>query len=104
MKDYKERITCQKHKRHIERYDGDMQQLVNDIGDLHYEALESFFDLLTEKIKEDSWKDKQAGRELLGKGLYELALSISKSAQITERIYEICAPHMGEERRFKLDE
>ena len=94
-----EHITCQKHKRHIERYDGDMRELANDIGDLHYESLESFFHMLSEKIKEDSHKDKEGGREQLSKSLKELSLSIGESAYNTNRAYKICAPYMDKENK-----
>ena len=38
-----------KHKMSIERYNGTMEDLVEDIGNLNYSALENFFILLSNK-------------------------------------------------------
>jgi len=40
-----------KHKKQIEKYNGDLIELVNDIGNLHYETLSEFLLMLLDMNK-----------------------------------------------------
>jgi len=60
-------MSCEKHKRTVEKYPGSLEELAQDIGNLHYEELAKFLHALTDKIEADGEKDGAAGRVQLGK-------------------------------------
>jgi hypothetical protein len=61
-----------KHSKTIEKYNGTTDQLVEDIGNLHYEALREFLEKLSLKIFNDSVKDNRSKKFKLSRSL-ELA-------------------------------
>lgn len=83
-----------KHKAHILSYQGTMQNLVDDIGDLRYDALAEFFDLLSKKIAKDSVADMGRNRPKLAGKLNEVAVLLSDAKLKTDEIWDICFPRM----------
>lgn len=83
-----------KHSIDIEKYDGTIYDLSEDIGDLHYLRLKKLFILLSEKIKKDSEKDKSRGREKLSKELDILSNDILILSEQIEKTWKICKPYM----------
>ena len=98
MKTKSEKIeNCSKHKKTIEKYNGKMEELAEDIGNLHYKFLEKLLLSLSIKLFEDSGKDRKAGRERLANALYGASSSIVGAAKNIENAWKISEPYMKEE-------
>jgi hypothetical protein len=84
------------HKTHID-YKNGLQDLVNDIGDLRYDALETFIELFSEKIAHDAILDQKRGRTKLANELIYTAQAL-KGAQIhMNKAWNISKPFMKED-------
>jgi len=44
------KITCEKHKKVIDNYNGTLKDLAIELGDLHYEALTQFLEDFRERF------------------------------------------------------
>ncbi|MEM6697039.1 MAG: hypothetical protein AAF599_01490, partial [Bacteroidota bacterium] len=66
------------HKNTIENYSGTMETLAEEIGNLRYDALSNFLNLLADKLQEDGDKDEGRGRVQLSSHLH----SCSKQLRI----------------------
>lgn len=82
------------HKKEIDNYDGDLNQLVDDIGDLHYKTLTKFLFDLSLKIKNDSIKDRKNNRKKLSVFLSESSLSLHDAGNHMKNAWEISKPFM----------
>jgi hypothetical protein len=88
---------CSKHKKIVEKYDGSLQELAEDIGNLHYEELGKLFHQISQKIMLDGAKDRQRGRVKLAEELKSPAANLEYASQGMERAWQICKPYMKEE-------
>jgi len=85
-----------KHKKEIVNYNGNLNELVNEIGDLHYETLKKFLFDLSMKIKNDSIKDRKNGKIKLSNSLLETSYSLLNSGRHMNNAWLISKPFMGE--------
>lgn len=83
-----------KHTDTVSRYNGSMTELVEDLGNLKYDALANFLSLLSKKIESDGEKDFNRGRIKLAASLKECSLKLKESSLPIERAWEICKPYM----------
>jgi hypothetical protein len=83
-----------KHPIIIEKYNGTMEELVNDLSQLNYTSLKYIFDMLAVKIAKDAQEDFSKGRVQLSKGLMDLAEKLSDCAILINPIWKICKNHM----------
>jgi hypothetical protein len=83
-----------KHPTTIEKYDGDLKQLAEDIGNLRYDALREFMFYFSNKIMRDSMSDGAKGRKKLSSLLGQTAVDINDAAVRMGRTWDICKPHM----------
>ena len=81
------------HKDQVEKYEGTMSQLANDIGDLKYDALAGFLDLLAKKIELDGDKDKARGRVKLARELHSCAHDLRLGKIAIDKAWEISEPY-----------
>jgi len=88
-------MSCEKHKRVIEKYDGSLQQLAIDIGDLHYEALSLLLQEFTIKLNADGNKDLDGGRKKLAMALYRAAEAIEEAEKHISEAWKISKPFMA---------
>ena len=72
------------HLETIDRYNGTMYELVENIGDLKYDALADFLQKLSEKLSRDSDGDVGRGRVKLAKELKEASEHISEAWRISK--------------------
>lgn len=86
--------SCQKHKKDVEKYDGSIEELADDISNLHYETLEYFFKRLSDKIFLDSIKDSEGGRHKLGSALNNAHLDLNKVKKHIGEAWKISEPYM----------
>lgn len=71
-----------------------MEDLANDIGDLHYEELSKLLFNLSHKIKSDGFKDLKSGRHKLSTALLESSHYINKAGAQIDKAWTISKPHM----------
>ena len=89
-----ENKTSVKHQKKVIDYNGSLEELVEDIGNLQYDSLAEFLILLAEKLKIDSKKDKERGRNKLSNLLDSASLNILASSQDIEDSWVICKPYL----------
>jgi hypothetical protein len=82
------------HADRVERYPGALAELVEELGDLRYDALASFLAALSEKVGRDAEQDAARGRKRLAAELRAASASPSQAAGAIERAWVICEPHM----------
>jgi len=70
------------HKSEVANYAGSMEALAEEIGNLRYDALAKFLELLANKIEADGKKDESRGRVKLSDSLYQSADKLMKSKNI----------------------
>ena len=81
------------HKSVVENYSGSIEELVVEIGDLRYDALSEFLELLAIKIRKDGDKDKSRNRIRLAKHLYESSDKLIESKSSIDKAWIICEPY-----------
>ena len=82
------------HKSTIENYPGTMHELAEEIGDLKYDALAEFLQLLSSKIEKDGDKDKSRNRTKLAASLYLCSAKLNEAKIAIDRAWEISEPFM----------
>ena len=82
------------HYGEVKRYAGSMNELAEDIGNLRYDALADFLNLLAAKIEHDGDKDRARKRLKLANELHSSADSLRTSATAIDRAWVICKPFM----------
>jgi hypothetical protein len=90
---------CNKHKKVVEKYTGSLEELAEDIGNLHYESLRDFLLALSIKVYEDSKKDEKAGRTKLAHHLYETSSALVSATRKSEMAWKISEPYMKEDNQ-----
>jgi len=76
------------------KYDGGLEKLAEDIGNLRYDALEKFLNLLSEKLVNDGNADKKRKRTKLAKRLSKASNLVLYAANEIKEAWKISAPHM----------
>lgn len=83
-----------KHSAWIKKYEGNFEQLAEEIGDLRYDSLFEFLELLSKKIEQDSQKDKGRERTQLANSLQQAATALRDSAKHVKTAWQISEPYM----------
>jgi signal transduction histidine kinase len=71
-----------------------LKGLAEKIGDLRYDALADFLNLLSEKIDLDGFEDESRGRAKLATALKASAASLKQSSLHIDKAWQICEPFM----------
>lgn len=82
------------HRENIEKYEGTLDELAYDIGNLKYDALARFLDLLATEFERQSKNDVEKGRKQLSATMAEAAKELRKSKKSVDRAWEISEPYM----------
>ncbi len=82
-----------KHSTSVE-YKGGLEKLAEDLGNLRYDALEKFLNLLSEKLVNDSDADKKRGRKKLATRLNKASTLALYAANEIKEAWKISAPYM----------
>ena len=88
------------HDVKLMNYQGTINDLATDIGDLRYDALSDFLNLLSDKIKRDGDKDFERGRVKLAKQLHACADDLKQSKAKIDEAWRISKPFMRKEDRL----
>lgn len=83
------------HKKNIGRgYEGTLDDLAEDIGNLHYEALKELLLAIADKLSDDANKDYQNKRTKLSYELSKASIEIVGASNSIKRAWEISKPFM----------
>jgi hypothetical protein len=83
-----------KHKAWINNYENNFEQLAEEIGNLRYDTLSNFLELLAIKIKKDGQKDESKGRNKLATLLYQTSDLLIESSETMLKTWNLCEPYM----------
>jgi hypothetical protein len=86
-----------KHPCNIDKYKGSLEELAESIGNLRYDALAEFLELLSTKIATDGAIDTERGRLQLGKCLHDSSGKIAGATKSIKQAWRICEPYMDKE-------
>lgn len=82
------------HQKTVEKYDGSLENLADDIGNLTYDSLARFLELLSEKLKKDGDADLARDRKKLAATLHQSSTLLAKATIEIEEAWRISAPYM----------
>ena len=83
------------HLTEVQGYEGRMPELIQNIGNLRYDALQKFLSFLGAKLYADGMADSNRGRGKLAKELYSASIKMSEASMHISNAWGISAPHMG---------
>lgn len=81
------------HKTYIEKYNGSLETLAEEIGNLRYDALANFLRCLSIKIAQDGEKDYSRNRVKLAACLEECSRELSEAAVAIKKAWDISSPY-----------
>jgi len=93
-----------KHTHQIKSYTAPHRQLVEDIGDLYYDALADFLRLMAEKMDRDARADAGRKRHKLAIELAACAQHLQQAAEHIDVAWKSCAPHVAVRQDKHIDE
>ena len=82
------------HKIKLESYPGTMEEFVEEIGNLRYDALSDFLNLLANKIQKDGDNDKNRNRVKLAQHLHDCSKKLRDCQSSIDKAWIICEPYM----------
>lgn len=83
-----------RHKAWIKNYERDFERLAEEIGDLRYDSLAEFLQLLSRKLELDGDKDLKRGRQRLSESLFVAKDHLQQASKASQLAWEISAPYM----------
>jgi hypothetical protein len=84
------------HPDHVIGWNGTMDELVQAVGNMRYDALGDFIYKLSQNIQEQSDADLKRGRPRLSKELYSASRKLIGADLYIGEAWEICKPYMKE--------
>jgi len=87
-------MSCEKYKKMIDGYKGNITELAYEIGDLHYEELAKFCHALSAKLMNDGYKDISAKRPKLGEALQDASVHMKDVTKEIEYAWQISKPFL----------
>ncbi len=84
------------HPTQLKNYNGNLEELANELGNLRYDALSEFLQLLSQKLEKDSKADRDRNRLQLASHLKNTSLSLKESSESIRKAWKICEPFMKE--------
>ena len=82
------------HPKHIDRFNGSLTELAEDLGNLQYDVLAEVLGLLAAKIEQDVTKDSERGRVKLAASLKQCADNLNNAEDAIIQAWAICQPYM----------
>lgn len=89
-----------KHLEDIEGYEGKLEDLAIQIGNLKYNRTNDFILSLANEIKRQAEADEKRGRKKLSERLYKTAESLYQAYREMDLAWKICEPYMKEKDKF----
>jgi len=88
------KVSEDKYKKAVFKYSGTLEELANDIGDLHYESFEKFMGHLAAKLASDAKIDLEKKRTKLSGELFSAVDGVKKAQANIGKAWIISKPHM----------
>jgi hypothetical protein len=82
------------HPKQIDRFNGSLAELAEDLGNLQYDVLAEFLGLLAAKIGQDATKDSERGRVKLAALLKQCTDNLNNAEDAITQAWAICQPYM----------
>ncbi|MBW3020030.1 hypothetical protein KY334_01930 [Candidatus Woesearchaeota archaeon] len=83
-----------KHPKHVVEYNGSLEELAKDVGNLTYDKLTEFLEYLQENLRNQSGNDLKSGRSYLASQLYCAADDLTNVISNIEEAWNISRPYM----------
>lgn len=87
------------HRRDIEHYEGQVDQLASDTGRLTYDQLAAFLGFLAQELSSQSEADEKRGRPRLSHEVAQAAQHLLEAVPHIDEAWRISAPYMTPEER-----
>jgi hypothetical protein len=82
------------HSKQVDRFNGSLTKLAEDLGNLQYDVLAEFLGLLAVKIEQDAKKDNERGRVQLAASLKRCADDLKNAEDGITQAWTICQPYI----------
>ena len=83
-----------KHPGSVERYDGSLKELSEDICNLRYDKLAELLNFISDKLDKDCDADRKRGYEKLSRKLYNASHHIREASNEINKAWDISKPYM----------
>ncbi len=83
-----------KHNKYLEQYSNGFENIAIELGDLRYDSLAEFLELLSLKLHKDSLADKGRNRIKLSTELLEASKRLKEASENIDSAWTICKPYM----------
>jgi molybdenum-dependent DNA-binding transcriptional regulator ModE len=87
-------VIMAKHPRHVEGFEGSLEQLAKSIGNMTYDQASSFIEKLADDIKKQADADFARGRKKLASELYATVNELYQARDKMDLAWKICEPYM----------
>lgn len=84
-----------KHPDHVVGWNASLEALVTTIGNLRYDVLARFVELLAEDIRRQGLADDEAGRHQLATRLSVAATDMATAHQSLRTVWTLCEPYIA---------
>ena len=88
---------AKKHHKKLQKYPDSFEKLAEELGNLTYDSLADFLELLSEKMAKDGLADRNRNRVKLATALENSATHLKEASKEIEEAWRICKPFMKEE-------
>ena len=86
-----------KHPETVEKYQGTLEQLAQEVSNLRYDSLAHFVYCLSENLYRQATEDYVNDRFKLGESLTEAKNRLDFASMYLKKAWNICKPYMKEE-------
>ena len=83
--------------RHATKTREELEKLAADLGDLRYDSLATFLELLSGKLRQDATADARRGRPRLAALLEKASHGLGDAGEAVRLAWKLCKPYMKDE-------
>ncbi len=86
--------SCSKHPDKVVGFDGSIEDLARNVGNMRYDSVERFITALADDIERQADDDAKKGRTKLADVLYATAGRLYQARDEMSNSWKICKPYM----------
>lgn len=90
--------SYKKHPDHVDGWIYSLEELVDSIGQMRYDKLAEFLDLLAINFSKQATSDIEASRIKLSVELIQASVFVIDAAEQMKKAWKICEPYMKENK------
>jgi hypothetical protein len=79
---------------HLTKNREELEKLAADLGDLRYDSLATFLEVLSAKLRQDATADARRGRPRLAGMLDKASLGVGEAGEAVRLAWKLCEPYM----------